>query len=107
LVDAELLNRTVRERIRNLRSAEPETKLSQAELGKILGLSRSAVANLESGAQRVSLHNIYAICAHFNLKLEDLLPSFEDVCARTESTKPFKYDVDPQHVAAFEKLQKG
>ena len=48
-------------------------------MGEILGLNRSSVANLEAGAQRASLANVYTICDHFNLNLTDVLPTLEEV----------------------------
>ncbi|MCG8369091.1 MAG: helix-turn-helix domain-containing protein, partial [Proteobacteria bacterium] len=58
-INSRLLHDSIRQRIKNLRTAEVETRLSQAELGKVLGLNRSTIANIESGLQRASLHHIY------------------------------------------------
>ncbi len=107
-IDANLLYEQVRERIKRIRTAEHDVKLSQAELGQVLGLTRSSVANLESGAQRASLHNIYEICAHYHLELADFLPSVAE--ARTQSSSPAstKYDgLDPRFTPVIAKLQKG
>lgn len=102
-IDAKLLYDSVRQRIKALRTAEIDTRLSQAELGEVLGLKRSTVANLESGTQRASLHNIYEICAHYNLELSDLLPSVADIRKRS---KGLKYEgVDPGLSTVLEKLQ--
>ena len=103
-IDATLLYDNVRQRIKDLRTAETDTRLSQAELGEILGLKRSTVANLESGTQRASLHNVYEICAHYNLELSDLLPSVADLRKRSAG---LKYDgVDPGLSPVLERLQR-
>ena len=82
-VDRNLLYQQVRKHIKHIRTAESETGLTQAQLGEILGLTRSTVANLESGAQRVSLHNVYEICAHYGLELNDILPSVNKMVRQT------------------------
>ena len=102
-IDPRLLYENVRQQIKAVRTAETDTRLSQAELGEILGVKRSTVANLESGAQRASLHNVYEICAHYNLELADLLPSVADVRKRTAE---LKYEgVDPGLSPVLEKLR--
>jgi len=108
VIDANLLYEHVRKRVKSIRTAEPDVKLSQAELGEVLGLKRSSVANLESGAQRASLHNIYEICAHYGLELSDFLPSVADAREQFASPLSSKYGgVDPSLSSVIEKLQKG
>lgn len=108
VIDANLLYEKVRERIKSIRTAEHDVKLSQAELGQVLGLSRSTVANLESGAQRASLHNVYEICAHYNLELAHFLPSIAEARTQFASLATTKYgDIDPKLSPVIEKLQKG
>ena len=87
MIDERLLSLTVRENIINIRTGNADTKFSQERLGEILGLSRSAVANLETGKQRISLHNVYAICDHLKLDLMDILPDVEDMRDKGSSTK--------------------
>ena len=102
-IDARLLYETVRQKIKDLRTAEAETRLSQAELGEVLGVKRSTIANLESGAQRASLHNVYELCAHYNLELADVLPSIADM--RQRSAKLGYDDVEPELASVIEKLK--
>ena len=103
-IDAKLLYETVRQRIRDLRTAETDTRLSQAELGEVLGVKRSTIANLESGAQRASLHNVYELCAHYNLELADMLPSIADM--RRRSARLGYDDVEPGLSSVIEKLKR-
>ena len=106
MIDADLLYRTIRERIKSIRTAEPDTRLSQEELGAILGLKRSSVANLETGAQRASIHNLYALCDHFGLDLIDVLPDIETVRPDSETFDvAINYDVDTDLVPIIKKLQ--
>ncbi len=103
-IDSKLLYDNIRQRIKAIRTAEVDTRLSQAELGEILGLTRSTVANIESGTQRASLHNIYEICAHYNLELSDLLPGVADIRKRSAG---LKYEgIDPGLSPILEKLQR-
>ena len=103
-IDAKLLYENVRQKIRAVRTAETETRLSQAELGEILGVKRSTVANLESGTQRASLHNVYEICAHYNLELSDILPGIADMRQRSAA---LRYEgVDPGLSPVIEKLKR-
>ena len=103
-IDSKLLYDNIRQRIKAIRTAEIDTRLSQEELGKILGLTRSTVANIESGTQRASLHNIYEICAQYNLELSDLLPGVADMQKRSAG---LKYEgIDPGLSPILEKLQR-
>ncbi len=104
-IDAKLLYETIRQQIKAVRTAETDSKLSQAELGEVLGVKRSTVANLESGAQRTSLHNIYEICAHYNLELSDLLPSIAEL--RRRSTELRYEGLDPGLSPVIEKLKRN
>ena len=98
-VDAKLLYETVRHRIKDLRTAETDTRLSQD-----LGVKRSTIANIESGAQRASLHNVYALCAHYHLELADVLPSVADMQRR--SAKLGYTDIEPGLSSIIEKLKR-
>ena len=104
-IDRGLLYQHVRNHIKHIRTAETETTLTQAQLGEILGLTRSTVANLESGAQRTSLHNLYVICAHFGLELTDLLPSVAEMVRRTSELPSANAPPSVNHV--LEMLKQG
>lgn len=103
-VDARLLYETVRRRIKDLRTAEADRRLSQAELGEVLGVKRSTIANLESGAQRASLHNVYELCAHYDLELGDVLPSIAEM--RQRSAGLGYDDIEPGLSSVIEKLKR-
>lgn len=103
-INPQLLYDHVRKRIRALRTAETETRLSQAELGRVLGLNRSTVANLEAGSQRASLHNVYELCAHYNLEITDLLPSVAHI--RKRSSELGYEGVEPSLASVLERLKR-
>lgn len=50
-------------------------RVSQAELGVRVGLSRGAVANLESGNQGVLLHHVFAFAKALDVEITELLPA--------------------------------
>ncbi len=103
-IDAKLLYEAVRRKIKDLRTAETDTRLSQAELGEVLGISRSTVANLESGAQRASLHNVYELCVHYELELTDVLPAIADIRQRSAT---LLYDgIEPGLSSVIERLRR-
>ena len=104
-IDRDLLYQQIRKHIKHIRTAETETTLTQAQLGAVLGLNRSTVANLESGAQRASLHNVYEICAHYGLELTDLLPSVTEMVVRTSQIPSANAPPSVSHV--LEKLSNG
>lgn len=55
--------------------------LTQAELADRTGgrLSRSAIANIESGRQRVALHHLIDIAEALGIDAQELMPSMQDV----------------------------
>ena len=109
MIDEELLYKIVRENMKSLRQGG-DSKLSQKQLGDFLGLKRSTVANLESGKQKLSIYNIYAMCAHLELELSDLLPPVSEVTddgsdqAKILSTSSNK--ITPRIEKAISKMRK-
>lgn len=57
-----------------------QLKLTQAEVAKLIGLTRASLANLETGRQKVLLHHVYKLVAALQLNsILDLLPkTFEN-----------------------------
>lgn len=58
----------------SIRTVRRASGMTQAELGTILGLTRITIANMETGAQRIHLHHVYAIAEAFDVDPKDLLP---------------------------------
>lgn len=59
------------QRIRRVRERR---RLSQGQLAKRLGLSRTSVVNLEQGRQRVPLDRIYDAARYMGVPVTRLLP---------------------------------
>lgn len=64
---------------RRVRAAREASALTQQGLADALGLTRSSVANIEAGRQRVLLHVPAAIAAATGAALADLNPGEADV----------------------------
>jgi transcriptional regulator with XRE-family HTH domain len=58
---------------RRLRELRDEKHISQDELASFSGLTRSSIANIESGKQRVFLHQILQFAARLKVELKDLV----------------------------------
>lgn len=56
-------------KIRELRS---EKKISQSELAQKLNLSRSSIANIEAGRQKILAHQFVDLAKIFNVTLDNL-----------------------------------
>lgn len=61
-----------------LRNARREVGVTQIKLANIVGLSRSSIANIESGRQPVYIHALVSIAGQLGIPLTDLIPP-EDV----------------------------
>ncbi|MBL0923437.1 MAG: helix-turn-helix domain-containing protein [Sphingomonadaceae bacterium] len=50
--------------------------LTQAEVAKVVGISRASIANIESGRQKVLLHQVYGLMKALDLKaITELVPA--------------------------------
>lgn len=56
-----------------IRAARTRRRMTQADLGKRLNLTRSSVANIEAGRQRVMIHTLFQIADHLEVDIETLL----------------------------------
>lgn len=51
-------------------------KLTQAQVAKAIGISRASIANIESGRQKVLLHQVYGLVKALELKsITELVPA--------------------------------
>lgn len=57
----------------NLKLLRTKNKLTQAELGKILNLSRSTISNYEAGKMQPSIGTIIEISKYFKITIDSLL----------------------------------
>ncbi len=70
-MDSELLRRHVGALIKARRK---RLKITQEDLAARMGMSRAALANIETGRQNMLLHHLYRFAEMLGLKVTDLLP---------------------------------
>lgn len=76
VLDPELLNKQIGSRIKQRRA---KNGMTQIELAKRVGLSRTSIANIEAGQQCPPLPMLYTICHELGTELNALLPAFAEV----------------------------
>jgi transcriptional regulator with XRE-family HTH domain len=59
---------------RRVRDARSDAGVTQAHLAEAIQMTRSSVANLEAGRQRVPLHLLFAIADSLGVEAHSLLP---------------------------------
>lgn len=75
-VRAELVNERFGNRLASVRKAK---NFSQLELGKVVGLSRGSISNVESGIQNVKLYQVFAFAHALNAPVNEFIPLLRDV----------------------------
>ncbi len=63
-------------------------KMTQAELGERIGLSRTAVTNIECGRQRLLVDQLVEIADALGVSAEELLPKVPARAARQSASPP-------------------
>ncbi|AEE19463.1 helix-turn-helix domain-containing protein [Dokdonia sp. 4H-3-7-5] len=81
----------------NIKNLRKSRKLSQEELASFISLSRSSVANIESGYHQPSIHVIYQIAVVLECKITELLPSID-------SYKKSKVEIDEKFSEILDSL---
>jgi len=61
-----------------VRAARAAARVTQEELGGALGLSRTSIANLEAGRQRVPVHLLAQAARRLGVDLTALVPPVDD-----------------------------
>ena len=93
-MDASILYREIGGMICRRRRA---LDLTQAKLAAKLGMSRGALANIETGRQNLLLHQLYRFAAALEMNIHDLLPAFKDELDLAPSkTLPLPKDLSPE-----------
>ena len=75
-ISTDRLNGLFGSRLASLRRAKG---VSQSELGKRMGLSRTTIANLERGVQNVQLHQVFTLAHALDADPKALIPSWNEV----------------------------
>lgn len=60
-----------------IQSLREERNISQTDFGKLIGLSRASIVNLEAGRQASPMRTILEMCVAFNVTVDKILPTNE------------------------------
>lgn len=70
---------------------------AQEVVARDVGMSRATLANIETGRQRIQIHQVYAFAKALDLKVGDLLPEQLPKGASSEwSGAPIEGDLNPE-----------
>lgn len=86
-------------------------KLSQKELGRLLGMSRTSVVNIEQGKHHIQIHILYKVAQILNCDVKELLPEnsidlFNDELTSNIDLKPKERKSVKNFIDALEKKDK-
>jgi len=101
-IDDELVDElyaTVGWRITRLRRARG---LRQDDLATAVGLTRSSIANTETGRQRLPLHALLAVAQALGVDLVDLLDTGREMPVLVQPLPPGAYDTISESLAVVE-----
>lgn len=79
-----------------IRIKRKSLSLTQHMLAAQLGISRAALANIETGRQKVFVHHLYTLAAALEMKPHELLPLFAGVEATNSVELPLPEDLKPE-----------
>jgi transcriptional regulator with XRE-family HTH domain len=75
---------------RRLQQARRAAHVTQAELARGIGLSRTSVANIENGRQPVYIHTFVALTKALGASIETLMPTATSLVLDLEDTQDLK-----------------
>ena len=84
------------------RSLKP--RLTQEALARIVGMSRAALANIETGRQNVMVHQIYAFAKALHLDPSDFLPPADHTAVGAEWTDVMPSNLKPKQQEQIARL---
>lgn len=88
-IDENLVYESIGQKIKKLRA---EKGLTQEKLAIGIGVSRVSLANYESGKQYIYISDLYKVAEYFELQITDLLPSIENIKAKSTPSKVVEQD---------------
>lgn len=62
-----------------IRQARTRREWSQADLAAEVGLTRSSIANVEAGRQKLPVHGLLRIAGALNVRPDSLLPALDEL----------------------------
>jgi DNA-binding XRE family transcriptional regulator len=78
--------------------------MTQERLGRLVGLSRTSIVNIEKGRQHIALHQLFIFASALKVRPEVLLPSPVDGAASSWITRKLPPGTDKNLTAWAEKL---
>ncbi|MEO8608830.1 MAG: helix-turn-helix transcriptional regulator [Chloroflexota bacterium] len=75
-IDDNALYKSIGERVKAHRT---QIQVTQKQLADEIGVERTSITNIESGLQKLPIHQLYRICQALKVDPFDLLPSLEEV----------------------------
>jgi len=91
--------------IRRHRENRPD--LTQEKLGRLVGLSRTSITNIEKGRQHIALHQLFAIAEALKISPAALLPAHTDGSTTSWLTEKLPPGTEKQITDWAEKLVGG
>ena len=85
-------------------SRETRDGMTQEKLGRLVGLSRTSITNIEKGRQHVSLHQLFAIAEALKVRPDALLPATAAVGGDSGVTQKLPPDTDREIAEWAEKV---
>jgi transcriptional regulator with XRE-family HTH domain len=98
------INRVLRRRLKDLRI---NANLSQREVAKKLGISRSAYSQIETGERKVGAEELFKLAKFFKVDVDDLMNLKKDIEVILEEKKEFKEKANEAPVMRISVPQKN
>ena len=77
-----------------IRGRRAHVGMTQDELARQVGMTRTSITNIERGKQKVQLDTLYDIAAALEVPARDLLPSARMAARAVEDRLPEKFTAD-------------
>lgn len=84
---------------RLIRQRRRQLELTQEQLASVVGLSRTSLANIENGRQKVLVHHLFAFASSLGMEPAELLPR---ATSRLVTRDEVKF---PKHLSAHHRSQ--
>ena len=91
-----------------IRARRKGLSLTQQEVAARIGISRASLANVETGRQKVLVHQLYALAEALDLRPADLLPPAEaNISSNDWSSLPLPDDLKLEQKKQIARLVKA
>ena len=96
----EKFNKIITSKMREIRI---KNNLTQADLGQMLGITRTSLINIEKGRQNLDLAKVYTLCCLFSLAPNEFFPEIKKIKPISKKVKKVivKHDLVYKKVEAF------